>query len=453
MKRQHRNRMVLWTTLMPFAVLLPAFPAVGQSPAGQSTEQAAREAEQARRQRDAADERVRRIVMNFAARARETKALVESLAAAEKGFSERLNSLNTNDDGKRLAQDAAAFFEIVQLGKEPIVSAEQIRGRQSAINSLVDGLEQELKRDAAGFVPGDQTVREVDENFFWARERLALLNAKKAWIDLTIAQAPKDLDLARTPTLQDQIRDYLAARQQLFARARASGTTQGRLEGEPQIREAAREAELKLALAEKERILNDLRAEIERMKLDFELKSKLQQAEQARLEADADRKLKDAQAEVERQTRLADAKRSAEDSEAERGAKGIEDETKKKELFAKCDDPTVKETLAPFISEGYWQPAGSGIVGRKGTAKGGMSLKAISGYGALGPGDGGVAKLWRIACSPNNDRPRWSGTSQNESDGRTLKRLSGETIEKVKRARDLLKELGATLVERGLLQE
>ncbi|MFO0838349.1 MAG: hypothetical protein U1D55_07445 [Phycisphaerae bacterium] len=314
-------------------------------------------------------------------------------------------------------------------------------------------MEQELKRDAVGFVPKDETVREVDEVLYWSRERLAALNQKKAWIDSTIALAPKDLDLSKAPTLQDRIRDDLAAREQMFAKARLEGEEVGRKQGATELAEAARVTELQRALAEKERMLNDLRAELERRKLDFDLKYKLQQEEQMRLLAEADRKLKDAQAEIERQTKLADAQRRAANAEAELGAKTIDDSTKKKELWAKCDDPAVKETLAPFISEGYWQPSGGGISGRKGTTKGGMSLKAITSYGALAPTDSGVAKLWRIACSPNNDRPRWSGSAQNESDGKTLSRLSGETIEKVKRARDLLNELGPTLVERGFLQE
>lgn len=426
--------------------------ALGQD-SPQTTEQTAREAEQARRRQEETNERVRRVVMQFTARARETKTLVESLAAAEKAFSERMATMKTNDDGKKFANDRTAFFEFVQLDAQPIVSAEQIRGRQAAIASLVDGLEQELKRDSVGFVPKDETVREVDEILYWCRERLAALNQKKAWIDATIALAPKEMDLSKAPTLQDRIRDDLAAREQVFAKARLEGEEAGRKQAAKDIAEAARIVELQRALAEKERMLRDLQAELERQKLDFDLKYKLQQEEQIRLLAEADRKLKDAQSEVERQTKLADAKRRADDAEAELGAKTIEDSTKKKELWAKCDDPTVKETLAPFVSEGYWQPSGSGIAGRKGTTKGGMSLKAITGYGALAANDGGVAKLWRIACSPNNDRPRWSGTSQNESDGKTLSRLTGETIEKVKRARDLLKELGPTLVERGFLQE
>ncbi len=435
---------VAWVMIVPlYAGLLPAFASWQDAPS-KTTEELAREAEQARRQREEVAERMRRIVMQFTERARETKTLVENLARSEKQFSERLRALMTNDDGKRFGHDRSAFFDFARLIEQPIVSAEEIRGRESAIKSLVDGLELELKRDAVGFAPKEETLREVDETLYWSRERLATLNSKKAWIDSVIAAAPKDLDLAKEPTLEVRLREDAAAREKSFAEARLAGEERGRKEGAAAVAEAARTAELQRALAERDRVLNELRAEVERMRIDAEMRA----VEQARKQMEAEQQVKEALAEVERQKLLAEAERRARDKEAELGAKSIDDATRKKELQAKCQDPTVRTALAPFISDGYWQPSG-----RRGIDKMSMSWKALNDSGALGTDERALHKLWWVGSNRDNDRPHFSMAAPgNAPGGLMLKRLTPEQMEELKKARDLLRELGPTLVELKLLQ-
>lgn len=418
-----------------------------------STEQTARDAEVQRRRLEEADARIRRMVTQFATRARETKTLVETLTAKLKDLNDRIAAMQKDDDGKRLALDDTAFEGLVRMIEEPFVTTGQVQAKKVAIDLLLEGLEKELKRDAVGYVPSDQTVDEVDKVHYWARERLNYVDEKSAWLTLIASQAPADVDLAKLPTLEHRIQADRAARERAKLEALRRGQEAGLAEASVALEQSAKEAAALQGKAEAERKLREALAEVERLKTELDIRLKLQREEMERQQAAAEQRLQDALAEIERQKKLADAERRARDAAAEIGAKTIDDETRKKQLSAKCDDPEVRSLLSPFLSDGYWQPAGSGIEGRKSTTKGGMSLKAMAGYGALAPTDDGIAKLWRIACSPRNDRPHWSGTSANESTQATLKRISSETMENVKKARDLLNELGPTLVERGLLQE
>src|SRR5207253_1937955 len=118
----HRMPLLL-ATLAALLVLSPALPAAqAQSKGGQDLDEAARRAERERRQKSEQDERIRRLVSQFATYVQETTELVSRLETKASAYLPRMAALLTNDDGKRIAQDSTAFLHFVQLQDEPIVA-------------------------------------------------------------------------------------------------------------------------------------------------------------------------------------------------------------------------------------------------------------------------------------------------------------------------------------------
>lgn len=424
--------------VVPFILVLAAVLVVPAS--AQSTEERSRAAEQAQRRREESEQRLRRLVAQFTATIRETASLVDRLESSHAAAGKRRRELMTNDDGKRIGRDPATILGLVRSEDDPIVTADQISARKSAIQSVLAGMENELKRDAVGYLPEDATRREADEILYWTRDRLSRLTEQEAWLDTLIGKAPRDIDLKQEPTLEDRIRRYRAEVRQAANDAALRGAAKGQDEGREKISEAARVAALEKAQTESERLLREARAENERMKLDYELRLKQLAEQQAREAAQAEIRYKDAMAELERAKKAADAKRVLEDTEADAKAREVVAEAEKVRLRARCEDPEVLRRLAPFVTPGYYQPKG------KGTEKKPMSLKGLIEINALGTDRNSLRELWRVANRRENDRPHF-----NLPDHFNWRLLTEDQIEELRAARDDLHELGPTLVELGKL--
>lgn len=409
--------------------------------AAQTTDEDARAAEQAARRRAENDERTRRLVTQFAVLTRETKSMLDTLAAKHAASTRRLDELMSSDDGKRVGLEPAAILSIVRVLDEPLVRTEDLSQRKLAIASLLTGVEGELKRDSIGYVPEGQTKREVDELYFWTRDRLSRLTEHEAWLDALIAKVPKERELSGLATLEERIRVFRAEVRRAAEEAALLGAQKGREEAREKISDAARIAALEKANEEAERMVREARAEATRMKLEFELRLKQAEEEQARRATEAEIRYKDAMAELERAKKAADAQRTAADVENTVQTNQTLAEAEQKRLRARCEDPDVLRALAPFVSPGYWQPTGKGIDKKP------MSWKALNDSGGLGLDEAGLVKLWWIGSNRNNDRPHFSKEQPaNAPVKMVLKNLSDEQLEEIKKARDLLRELGPTLV-------
>lgn len=430
-----RRRIAMYAlAVLPFVFAEPGL--------AQSAEDQAKSAERAARRREELEERMRRIVAQFTSTIRETAAMVDRLGEMHATATKRMQELMKSDDGKRIGRDAATLMALVRGEDEPPVTGEQIAARRSAIQSLLTGMENELKRDAVGYLPEDATRRELDEILFWTRDRMSRLTEREAWLDDLLAKTPRDVDVSREPTLEERIRGYRAEIRRAANEAAAAGDKVGRQQGSESLSEAARIAALEKAQAESQRLLRESRAETERMKLDYELRLKQLEQERAREAAEAEIRYKDAMAELERAQKAADAKRALEDTEADAEAGKVMAEAERKKLQARCEDPEVKRLLAPFTEPGYFQPRGRGIDKKP------MSLQALKDSGALGTDEKSLRVFWKLSSQPENDRPHFDFPTKGPFN---LRHLSGEQIETLKKARDCLRELGPTLVELGKL--
>lgn len=445
---------------MPSARLFPAaivlvgvavqtIPARGQpASAGSQTEGDARESERQRRQRELEDARTKQLVERFAASTKETVDLFTSLESSLGAFQARLDGMLTNDDGKRFAQDPIAFMGFVHLQEQPIVAMEQVKVRKRNAETMLEALKQEMKRPTVGWLPDDAQRRENDGLYFWAREHLNQLEEQQAWLATTLARLPKDADVASAKTMDAVVKEYKSRQMEIWAKARVEGEAAATEESHRMISESARVAELDRARAEAERLLKEARAEISVMKTQFDIQQKARDAELKKQMLEAEMKHRDEIARLERDLKVAQAKRDAADVRADIEKNQIQADAEKQKRLEKCRTPEVRNVLAPFLADGYWQPGDKN--GAKGIDKTPVSLSRLRSYGALTPDTKGLQKL--LECGTNRPhygkadavRPRWSYDPR-------LNRNTPEAIEELKKAQAFLNELGETLVELKML--
>lgn len=416
--------------------------------AGGQTEADARESERQRRQRELEDARTKQLVERFAASSKETVELLSRLESSAAAYQARLEGLLTNDDGKRIAQDPVAFMGFIRLQEQPIVSIEQVRVRKRNAQTLLEALSQELKRPTVGWLPDDVQRRENDGLFFWAKERLNQIEEQQAWLTTTLAKLPKDANLPAAKTLDAVLREYKSRQMELWARARVEGEAAATEESHRMVSESARVAELDRARAEAERLLKEARAEISAMKTQFDIQQKARDADLRKQMLEAEMKHRDEIARLERDLKVAQAKRDAADVRADIEKNQIQADAEKQKRLEKCRTPEVRNVLAPFLADGYWQPGDKN--GAKGIDKTPVSLSKLRSYGALTPDTKGLQKL--LECGTNRYhygkadtvRPRWSYDPR-------LNKNTPEAIEELKRAQAFLNELGETMVELKML--
>lgn len=433
--------------IMLLAAMLGAGVVRAQNVTPSGVEDEARRAERERRQKEEQDQRTRRLVQQFADQVQSTCDLLDRLETRTKELTGRLEGLETSDDGKKVAQNEAAFMAYLRLMETPIVTPQQISTRRKSTDSILSNLKTELKRDNVGFLPDETMQSEVKESEFWAKERLGLILEQINWIDAAIAKAPKDLDLSALKTLKDVRNEYDAQRMLLWGKARASGEEKARAESKTMIEETAHEAELKRAAAEAERLLKETKAQLDSMRVEFEARMKEREAEEQRRAADAEKRYQDEIASVRRELELAKAERDKADVEAQIKRDKITAEARKKELTQKAEDPQVLALLAPFTTKGYWQP---GVARGQSVDLAPVSFSKLRSIGALAPNADGLQKL--LTCATNEYhkkghdqvRPRWSYPPR-------LRDLKPEQLEELKKAQGYLNELGDILVEQGQL--
>lgn len=423
-------------------LLLSSRPAPAQS--GDAKERAAaesRESERRLRIEEAENARTRQLIERFSASVRDAIDLLNQLDSRASALQQRLHDLLTNEEGKRIAQDKLAFFAYMRIREEPQLSLEQIRTRKKQADSILRGLQTELTRPPVGWLPDETQRRDVDGLYFWARERIEQVERQESLLANAVARSPKEIDFAKAKTLQEVIQEHEARVIEAWLVSKAQGQEAAQKEANEKIRESARIAELEKATVEAERLLNEERAKLASMKAEYELMLQKRETEEYKRRVETETKLRDLAAEVDRLKQLADAQRFARDAEAKVAATTTISAAEKKLLAQKCNDPEVRRLLAPFLAPGYTQPTTSGQIPDKLP----ISYSQLNSSGALNPDREGMRRLILVATWKGDKvRPRWS-VPQN------FNWLSPDQIEMVKKAQQLLIELGPVMVEQGLL--
>lgn len=189
--------------------------------------------------------------------------------------------------------------------------------------------------------------------------------------------------------------------------------------------------------------------------LEYEIKLKAAEKRIAELEEQLRRKkAREAQlAEQDRERERIAAERERErvrraDKHKEEAAAAAERQRLENEkLLARARSTEVQATLAPFLHKRDVQPqkSGGGSVRFQSTFESKpMSLSALKGMGALDESVEGLKWLARVGGNRKLSQPRWGVYSQPGNWSEGDKRLLTE-------AQQLLRELGPTLVEAGLL--
>ncbi len=151
------------------------------------------------------------------------------------------------------------------------------------------------------------------------------------------------------------------------------------------------------------------------------------------LEAETTAVLQDLDAQIEREAATKALERArAEEAQA---------------LVAEATRPEVTALLAPFLTHRYVQPremAGTTLRFKKTVDESPISLTALNGINALADSEAGLVRLATLGGHWQLSEPRWSMKSQ-------AKYWSDEDREMLKKAQDMLRIYGPTLVQQGLL--
>lgn len=374
-------------------------------------------------------------------RAETTRDLLTQLTKDRQQFERRMKMLLTNDDGKRIGHDPVGLRRYADIQDHPAVTTEQIDRRQRDIAFILQSLQVAPDLIEGGFHLDEKLQEELIAAYSWAKERSALLATQVHELDNIVADAPKDINLAKAATLHtalDHFRSYLVKLSEEASEIARQVTTE---KSKQILVDTAIVTELQNAKAKAEQRLAEASMALERQRIDY--KTRLAET---RKSIDADRtrmeiELKDARAENTRLRREADARRHAGNVHSEvKQEKIIADaERQRKVALAKSDE--VRNLLAPFLDDGYWQPGKA-----KGSFdKGPVSYAALRSTGALRPTVGGLHKLLKLGrIKRDRERTRWGYPQR-------LNKLSVGQRDQLKRAQEYLIDLGDVMVEIGML--
>lgn len=391
--------------------------------------------------------RARAEVLGFKEEAEETRALLIQLDQEARAFTERMEDLLTNDDGKRLAADPIASMGFLRWYERPIVPSAEVQARKHQVDATVSGLERILNEPSAGYAPPASQRKDTSAIYYWAQERLARIKEERSGLEASLRRLPRDIDLKNVPTMKEKIDQFMLNRIDLWVIGQLSGIEAARGDAGRIVSEGARIAELERANAEAEQLLREARLEIERMHNDLEVRVRRETAAERERLVQAEIALKDRLAELERRQLDADAERKAKGIESQLASEKKVEDAEKPMLIKRCKDPETRTILAPFLDPGMVRPSGNRGTRYYDTIEPvPVSLKDLYACGALDETPESLDKLYWATIDPQDTmRTRWRRSQQ----WRTTPALR----EKLVKAQKLLIELGPTLVELKMLQE
>lgn len=446
--------------MVPWLVLLLAWPtasATGQV-TGDDLLDDARQVSRAELERAEQDLWTQSVVRRFESRVAETVELFESLERRHASLTEWMQSLLTNEDGKRLALNPSAGMQFLAYQEQPVFRLSDLTAKKELLQSLRDFLRESTAQSPAGYVPDAARVAQADDMYLWVRDRLGRVAEMEAWLKGTLADVDLDVDVSSAPTLQQAIDAYLMRRHQMWIEQITAGRLEAEREAAPQIAENARFVEMERALFEAERLRAEAVQQLEKERIDFERRLREREVTLQEQLAAAKRDYEERLAEIARRDRIAAAERGRRDVQADVAAREIEDEARRLDLVARCRSASVQRDLRPFLDHGVWQPGDRGPNER--IESGPISYSRLAAFGALNPDKEGLQLLLGVANANSSEvavnRGTWVG--RHIDDERTKwgypmhwNRLTREQIQEISRVQKLLIELGPTLVEEGML--
>ena len=266
------------------------------------------------------------------------------------------------------------------------------------------------------------------------------LSAQEAALDALRPKPREGFDLARAKNLKQAIDEYRATWYELISNSKIIGETLAGPEGQ-EILVAARNAYLERVEAERKRLQDENKAQIEHMRLEFDLKLERMQRDQQWLVVQAKIEADEARDELQRLKAQSDADRYAKNVDAGVKEADTSAAAERERKIGLARSPEVQQLLAPFLADGYWTPGKR----QKGFDKSPVSFFAIGAGRALQPTVGGLRKLMQLGRDKKDKERSRLGYPQR------INKLFAEQRDKLKRAREYLIDLGEVMVELGML--
>ena len=405
----------------------------------------------------------RSLLVQFETRVNQAKALIEQVEQRHAAYRQQMDNLLVNDDGKRLGRKGQAVaMHFIDFMDQSLIEPSELAAKKAFVEQMLSFLER-VKSGPAGYVPQPERVEEADDAYLWARSRSMTLSESESWLAESIGSLDHTTDVAGDMTLKEQIDAYKATLRQEWLILQSRGKEAARQEAAPVMEENARIAELERALLEANQQLSMVRQQNEQQRVDFKMRMEHQRVELRERLAASQREMDERLAAIERENKLAEAERMRRDAEANAEARDLREDAQRTELISKCNSPQVQRDLAPFLKEGIWQPGDFKTNARLDKAP--MSFSKIQADGALADNKNGLQLFLDIVnqrgCHPRGGRERrYSLHNKHIDTDRTKwgypmdwKNLTQEQIQEARRVQTLLRELGPTLVELGMLSE
>lgn len=182
--------------------------AFGQISTPDDEKQQALQNERERRLNDEQLKRLIRFRQTFVDNVQHTQMLLAELAGtAEKHF-QLLESLLTNDEGKRIANATEWFMSYRILKENPVVRIEEITHRLKAVTSIQKDLQSDEDAMYIGFLPSAVTQEEVGRYKFWAEDRLERLKKQHNILKEILDKTAGTSDVSQLITLDKANQQY-----------------------------------------------------------------------------------------------------------------------------------------------------------------------------------------------------------------------------------------------------
>ena len=400
----------------------------------------------------------RSLLVQFETRVNQAKALIEQVELRHAAYREQMDELLVNDDGKRLGQKGQAVaMHFINYLEHPLVEPSELAAKKVFVEQMLSFLER-AKSGPAGYVPQPERVEEADDAYLWARSMSMSLSESESWLAESLVSLDRTTDVAGDPTLKEQIDAYRATLRQEWLELQSRGKEAARQEAAPVMEENARIAELERALLEATQKLSMARQQNEQQRIDFEMRMEQQRVELRERLAASQREMDERLAAIERENKLAEAERMRRDAEANAEARDIREDAQRTELISKCNSPQVQRDLKPFLDKGTWQPRDNKPGLRIDMLP--MSYSLIESDGALADDANGLQRLLEIANANGSSKNYYCRNNKHYDTHRhkwgyprRWQTLSQDQIDEVRRIQALLRDLGPTLVELGMLSE
>lgn len=424
-----------------FAAMIACVTAFGDLTSVQNERDIARSNEMRTRLHTEQLERINRLKDNFEIKADETMKLLSRISEKLESYSKQKESLLINDQGKRLVVDSKSFISFLYLYDNPTLTTEEIKSKLASGQSILKAIQDERKQVDVGYLPSPELFDELNILYAWAKDQFARLEGQQATLKTILDEAQELQDSNTVKILSKAIEEYRAQLPKLLAESKILGEHLAQEESKQIFVDAARLAKLEKAMAERDRMLEQMKMEITQLKLEQELELVKLKSQAAREHFEAEKRFQDTMAELERLRKDADIKRQVDDMQANITREQTLNNAKKQEQFAKLHTTEVQNLMIYFTTKGYWQP------GKRGASyeHSPVSYSQLQAYGALVQNADGLSKLLTAMNSYHNDRPQFCQR------GKNLKGLSNEEHQKLVTIQKFLIELGPLMVEEKML--